>query len=90
MTNGNDPIYPYAWQMGEDGKTAIINTDPVQLTKLEYFAIQAQAAILSNADLGKEITKESGNDADKYLKITAGVAVLHAKALIAALNEKIA
>lgn len=81
MTNPNDSVYPYAWKEGDnEAKTAIVNTNPPQLTKREYFAAMAMQSILrygfDNA-MGKGMFDAIARDS-----ITA------ADALITALNDK--
>ena len=51
MTNGNDLVTPYAWKIGEDGKTPVINDNTKALTKREYFTAMAIQGILSNPAL---------------------------------------
>jgi len=63
-----------------------------KLTKLEYFASNAQKAIINNPDTLREITKETNsfNPSEKeakFFKAVARMSVLHAAALIDALNE---
>ncbi len=62
------------------------------LSKLEYFASNAQKAIINNPDTLREITKatNSANPSERdemFFRAVARISVLHAAALIEALNE---
>lgn len=80
MTNRNDPIYPYAWKMGKDAEgkdvSLVLNENPTQLTKREYFAAMAMQGLMANNFQGKT-------------ESFASKAVLLADALITALNETV-
>ena len=82
MTNGNDLITPYAWMLGADGKTPVLNPNPNALTKREHFAAMAMQGLLSNssAKIIEPIT-------EKGLKSYCDDSVKLADALIKALNE---
>ena len=98
MITGKEPIYP---QIDTDVEFADVSnekqygrtynhTEGMNLRQL--FATNAQQAILSNADTMKEITnKVSGRRKEEqealFLKVVSSIAVLHADALIEALNK---
>ena len=98
MITGKESIYP---QIDTDVEFADVSnekqygrtynhTEGMNLRQL--FATNAQSAIISNADTMREITnKVSGKRGEgqeaAFFKVVSSIAVLHADALIEALNK---
>lgn len=78
MTNGDDLVHPYAWKLGEDGKTPIVNEKVNALTKREHFALQILQGLSAN----------SGYNSTTW-EATARLSVKQADILIKALNNEL-
>jgi hypothetical protein len=77
MTKPNDLVTPYAWKMGADNKTPIVNTDTGALTKLEYFAAMALNGLSAALKVGDNTATDH-----------ARIAVDYAEALVEELNKR--
>lgn len=84
MTKGDDLVTPYAWKMGADGSTPVINENTGALTKREYFAAMAMQGILAHHGL---TDWEDITGVREGVIITMGLAVISSDALIEALNK---
>ena len=87
MENSKEPAFPFTWHNREGDECAESG-----LTKREFFASNAQNAIIGNADTLREITKATNSTSPKereaaFLRVIARIAVQHADALLEALNE---
>jgi len=81
MTNGKDLVTPYAWKIGADGKTPIINDDTNALTKREYFAALAMQGMYAGLYSDPNLTGWNNED-------FASESAKAADALINALNKQ--
>lgn len=95
MTNGNDPIQPLSWKERPDGVPQL-NTDNNGLSKREYFAAMRKppehesviTKMVAEAVMGTPAPSGVLENIKWWIEAEEKIAVMHADALINALNEK--